>query len=323
MILITGANGLVGRALVERLKTELKLQVRKKANFEKLFPYLQCSSSIEIKELDFLKVSDDEFTELTKNCSTVIHTASLVHRPNASQEEYNLLNLETTKKLAQACKKNNVKTFVFFSTIAVYGNGPFSEATESSSLDPKTAYAISKTQAENWLTKNLVCPKTIIFRPALIFGEGDRGNMLSLIKQIKKGRYFHIGQMAARKSLIYAKDVAKAVDLAINKLPDGYHVFNLANSYVPTVRELADKIAKCLNKPTPRTMPLWLIKTTARTAQIILGKSSPVTIAQVEKLITENTCSVNKLKDQIGFYEDFNLEESLRAEIAWARHFLN
>lgn len=323
-ILITGAAGLVGRAVIEHFVGKngytVRAHVRNSVHARALVGQAIDLTKIELIEADFARVGDSTLLNLTKDCDVIIHAAGVAHRPEASYEEYELVNVRATQHLAEAAAINNVRAFVFLSTSAVYGPGPFDHISESGPLKANTPYAVSKLKAETWLESFQGIPKIIVLRPSLVFGEGDRGNLLNLIKQIKANRYVHIGASPARKSLIYAKDLAKAISSCMDKLPEGYEVFNVANSDPVSIRTLAEEIARCLDPNSKiASVPEPMIRVAVRVAQMLLQEKSPVTIEQIDKLTTTTTCSTAKLVSQTGFRPSSLLSESLQAEISWAQ----
>lgn len=318
MIVITGASGLIGKALTKTLTSEsqpLRLQVRKRANLNSIASH----TNVQITELDFQSSSDNQISRLLQDAHTVIHTAGLVHQPDATYGEYELLNVRLTEQLSSIAAKSTIKTFVFLSTSAVYGPGPFEDIPEAGPLKAETPYAVSKLRCEQFLQNLKGLERIIVIRPALVFGEGDRGNLLSLIRQINKGLYFNIGGNKARKSLIYAEDIALAIKLCLAQAPSGYHEFNVANPETVTVEDLSNQIAKCLKKSiTIPAIPESLVRAGAMFSQGVLGKKSPVTVSQIDKLLTTTTCSVEKLKALTQFSPSCTLEAGLKKEIDWA-----
>lgn len=319
MIVITGASGLIGTALVKRLLKDdqpLRLQVRKRS---KLSPQI-ANLNYEVKELDFESSSDNSVSSILQGADTVIHTAGLVHNPDAAYGEYELLNVRATEQLATIAAKSGVKNFVFLSTSAVYGHGPFENITESGPIKAESPYAVSKLRSEQFLKTLNSFDKTIVLRPALVFGEGDRGNLISLIRQINSGKYFNIGGNPAQKSLIYAEDVAEVIALLLQKSPKGYHEYNVANPQTISVTELSNQIALCLKKGTKlMSLPEPLLRAGASALQGVLGSKSPVTNAKIDKLTTTTTCSVTKLTDTTSFSPTFSLASALETEINWAK----
>lgn len=319
MIVITGASGLIGKALTKTLSSEsqsLRLQVRNRAN---LNSGLAKGSNMQVMEMDFQSTSDNHLARLLQDADTVIHTAGLVHQPNATYGEYELLNVRLTEQLATVAAKLGIKTFVFLSTSAVYGPGPFEDIPETGPFNAETPYAVSKLRCEQFLQNLKGVERIIVIRPALVFGEGDRGNLLSLIRQINKGLYFNIGGNKAKKSLIYAEDIALAIKLCLLHAPAGYHEFNVANPESVSVEDLSKQIAACLKKSISiPAIPESLVRVGAVFSQGILGKKSPVTVSQIDKLLTTTTCSVEKLKTLTHFSPNCSLSEGLNKEIAWA-----
>ncbi|HEY9715299.1 MAG TPA: hypothetical protein V6C72_17640, partial [Chroococcales cyanobacterium] len=155
--------------------------------------------------------------------------------------------------------------------------------------------------------------------PSLVFGPGDRGNLLSLIRNIKEGKYKHIGGAETSKSVIHSTDLAKAINLCLNNLPDGVQVFNVANPDPVSVKLLTESIAKCLNMSGKiASVPEGVFRIGAKVAQIFMQEKSPITIDQVNKLTTNTTISTARLVGATGFAPDMALEKAIEEEIQWA-----
>ncbi len=328
MILITGASGLIGRAIAGHyLDTgaRLRLQVRNRRRFlSALEPDRRAAvleGSAQVVEADFSTgLSGMSCRDLVAGCSAVIHAAACVHRKEAGWSEYELVNVKTTEELARAALAASVESFLFLSTSAVYGPGPFVLALEETPVAPLSPYAHSKAISEKLLFGLLDLPRVIILRLALVFGEGDRGNMLALIQRIHKRRYLHVGGGAACKSLVCARDVAQAVALCLEQLPEGRHVFNVANLEPCRLKDLAETIKENLgiNGSIP-AVPESLMRLGTRLAEIILRKDAPITVSQLKTLTTTTTVSCQKLVDATGFQPCLSLADALAGEIAWAR----
>ena len=322
MIVITGASGLIGRAIAAsalRQGHAVRLQGRRAQAVADALCSLEINEPLEVVELDFKTADHSEIDRLMNGCTTVIHCAGLVHQPSASPAQYDALNLRATQMVASAAKRACAEAFVFFSTSAVYGGGPFVDVDEEFDPNPDTPYGISKLRAELWLKDNQPSARTIVLRPSLVFGEGDRGNLFSLLKQINKGIYFHIGGNKAKKSLIYAADVALAVERCLARLDAGYHLFNLSNPRTVDVTELSDLIATCLGRLPPPTVPGIIVRAGAKMGGAILGNKSPLTVQKMDKLMTTTTCSVKKLVGATGFVPAVPLDQAIGAEVQWAR----
>lgn len=323
LILITGASGLIGRALTKRLLAQgikLRLQVRDKQTFLATVGQSLDLRSAEIIQLDFNQVSPPEMMSLVKGATAVVHTAGLVHNQDASYAEYELLNVRTTEQLSEIAASSGVKKFLFLSTSAVYGPGPFTNVSEEAPLKPLTAYAVSKARSESHLkTMTDKIASVVVLRPALVFGEGDRGNLLSLIKQIRKGRYFNISGKPTFKSLIYSLDMAQIIELCLASSNPGCHVFNAANPLPVELSELTREIAIALGRPAKSlSLPSGMVRIGAQAAERLLGDRSPITVSKLDRLTTTTTCSIDSLVKATGFTPAYSLADSLVAEIKWA-----
>ncbi|HEY9717008.1 MAG TPA: NAD-dependent epimerase/dehydratase family protein [Trichormus sp.] len=322
-LLVTGASGSIGRAICERLlasdRYSIKVQVRNALEARAAAGSTVDFTKVQMEEADFTRVGDREMRLLTKGCDTIIHAAGLVHRPNAQYQEYEVINVRATQLLAEAAVTNKVHTLIFLSSSAVYGPGPFENADESSPLKGVTPYAVSKMASEQFLQRFPGIPRVIILRPSLVFGEGDRGNLLGLIRSIKSNKYKHIGAASTEKSVIYSRDVAQVVDLCLSRLPEGFHTLNVANPEPVTVKELTEEIAGALGMPKKlSSVPESVFRIGAKAAGLFMQEKAPITIEQIDKLTTTTTCSVRKLVQSTGFTPRYPLETGLRAEIQWA-----
>jgi nucleoside-diphosphate-sugar epimerase len=321
-LLITGASGLIGRALVLELLSRnnfaIKAHVRNRLQAREQIGASVDLTKVQMEEGDFTRLGEREMAELTRGCQAVVHAAGLVHRPDASYQEYEVVNVRATQQLAEAAARNGAKVFIFLSSSAVYGPGPFNQVPETAPLNAKTPYAVSKVTSERFLQSFKGIPKIVLLRPSLVFGEGDRGNLLSMIREIKNNRFRLVGDGSSGKSLIYSKDLAQAIALCLDKLPEGTHVFNVANPEPVSVKVLADEIAKCLDPDAKiGSVPGPLARFGLKAAEMLMPGKLPST-EQLDKLTTTTTCSISKLVAATGFRPRSSLQTALRAEIAWA-----
>ncbi len=315
---------MIGRAVISNListkKCVVRTQVRDRLEARKTLGREVDLALLELESADFTRVGDQEMRALTKGCDFVVHAAGLVHQEAAAYQEYEVVNVRATHQLAEACIANKVSTLIFLSTSAVYGKGPFSNIDEAGPLSAKTPYAVSKSTSEEYLS-SLVgkIPRIVVLRPSLVFGEGDRGNMLSLIKQVKEEKYVHVSGGVTAKSLICSRDLAQGIRLCIEKLPDGYHVFNIANPKAESMRDLVDSIAAGLNinKKFP-SVPEGMLKLGLKAAKAFMPGKVAVTPEQVEKLATETTCSIDKFVQATGFSPATEVRQAIKQEIDWA-----
>jgi nucleoside-diphosphate-sugar epimerase len=322
MILVTGASGLIGKAIAKAALErghEVRVQVRNRDSFLATMSGTD-TTKLEVRECDFSRSGERELKALVADCDAVVHSAAVVHRPDAPYEEYELVNVRTTQSLAQHAQESKASAFIFFSTVAVYGEGPYENLKESGPLNPKTPYAVSKVKSEQMLEQLSGIRKRASLRPPLVYGPGDRGNLLKLIQRIKSRKYFYIGGGSARKSMIYADDLATATMLLLERMPEGCHVFNTANPQPDTIKNLCEAIANSLQiKGSFLSFPEPLVRAGVKVAEAILNGQSPLTTTQVDRLTKDSVIDVSKLVETTGFNPAWSLADGVEAEVKWAR----
>lgn len=270
--LLTGATGFLGKHFVDVLQSELLITVGR-----------QTKNTI---CADLAK----EVPVISQKIDVVVHNAGKAHIVPKTDEEKKAffdVNLEGTKNLCQAFEntKNYPNTFVFISTVAVYGKETGTKINENSSLLGNTPYAESKIQAEqflkNWSKKNHV--NLVILRLPLVAGKEPLGNLGAMIKAIKKGYYFGIGDSSAKKSVVLATDIAELIPSLYSK--NG--IYNLTDTYHPSFKELEEVIAKQLSKKTPKALSLFFVKLLAKIGDV--WSKFPINSDKVMKITADLT----------------------------------
>ncbi|MBC5773013.1 NAD-dependent epimerase/dehydratase family protein [Pontibacter sp. KCTC 32443] len=237
------------------------------------------------------------------NPGIVIHAAGKAHmvpRTAAEEKEFFDVNFEGTKNLCSALEllSQKPKAFVFISTVAVYGQDVGNMITESYPLLGTTPYAKSKILAEEWLQnwakeQNI---KLAILRLPLIAGPNPPGNLGAMINGIRSGKYVGIGKSAARKSIVWAEDVAQIIP----KVAEVGGIFNLTDGYHPSFKELEDCIAGLLRKRSPFHIPVPVAKTIAALGDII-GSRSPITSSKLQKMMSTLTFDDSKARELLDW----------------------
>ena len=186
-ILVTGATGFTGKALcrylVEKDKN-LVAFVRPESKTEDLL-----AIGVECRVVDIKNRVDvhDNFSEI----SQVYHIAAAYRTEHSNQNEFKLVNVESTKNLLDAAKKARINRFVHCSTVGVQGCIDDPPADESFRFKPGDHYQKSKLEGEllarKYFSEGL---PGVIIRPAAIYGPGDK-RFLKLFKTINQ-RYFII-----------------------------------------------------------------------------------------------------------------------------------
>lgn len=330
--LVTGASGCIGRALVQTLLDrgrEVSVIVRDVNGLEEALGEHFNHARLHVTEGDLN--NPKELRNAAKKIDSVFHAAAKVHtrpRTKSEEEEFFQVNVEGTKNLMRAVTSQHLRSFVFFSTIAVYGSQQCGTLNEAVPLRPDSAYALSKHEAEKVVTAESSSQgiRSIILRLPLVYGPGDRGNMLQMIKAIDKRRFILIDQGKARKSLIYSQDVVDAALRASFLDVAAGQTFLVADPRPYEMRRLAQTISEELGKTLlPFSIPARLVSkglTCAGLAAKAFGLSPKYDPSIVATLTSDRICDVSRMKSVLGYMPAVDLQTGIKRTIDWYRHSL-
>jgi UDP-glucose 4-epimerase len=145
-ILITGANGCVGSALVNSLmRAGYKITALALDSFG--VNHIDNIKGIKIVYGDICNVKKMEEILSLNRFHAIIHLAAIVHEHDASENDFERVNCKATIMLFDLAKKYEVQQFIFVSTVAVYGEETARALDEKSPCNPQTPYAVSKLKA--------------------------------------------------------------------------------------------------------------------------------------------------------------------------------
>jgi UDP-glucose 4-epimerase len=326
--LVTGAGGCIGRALVRRLVTqgcELNALDVDPVALEAL---VEAHPRGAIRPFRGSLADPLILNEAAEGVEAVFHTAAKVHSiPRRAKEdaEFFEVNVTGTTNLLQHGKTSTLRSFVFFSTIAVYGTGDGTPLAETTSVNPENAYARSKLEAEQriqgFFRQSQVRPT--IFRMSLVYGEGERGNFSRMMRSVDAGRFVMVGDGRSRKSMIYVEDVASAAILAAQSPAAQGETFVLSDPQPYSLRQVVETLARHLNVSPPRLrMPLPVLRLGGGALDLAgrtLGFRPMFTKADVDKLMTDTVCDVSKIRHVLGFESQCGLDEGVRRTVRWYR----
>lgn len=228
-ILITGKNSYAGKEFIKRMKV-------KNSNFV----------------IDAISVRNDEWMSLDFSVyDAIYHVAAIVHLKEkpAMEQEYYRVNSELTYEIAKKAKNEGVKSFVFLSSIAVYGIlgqiGKDIVITKETKENPKTFNGKSKLAAEK-LLKPLQSESfnIALLRIPLIYGPGCPGNYSSLSKLAKITPIFP--SIDNERSMVYIDHLSDIVEhVMLNELEGTFLINNPENF---KTLDVVNQIAKIHDK---------------------------------------------------------------------------
>ena len=294
-LLFTGASGFLGNNLKPLLSQTYTIKT------------LGLTNEDDIK-IDLSKA----VPEIKDSFDIVLHAAGKAHTVPKTEAEKKLffdVNYQGTVNLCDALEQSQLpKAFIFISTVAVYGLECGENITGDHPLNGNSPYALSKIQAEQFLTS--WCEKNGvilgILRPSLIAGKNPPGNLGDMIKGIASGRYLSIAGGKARKSVLMVEDIAHVLPLLCEK----GGIYNVCDDVQPSFRELEILISKQLGKKPPPSIPYWMAKSMVLVGDV-LGEKAPINSSKLKKITKSLTFSNEKAKRELNWLP-LNVLENFR-----------
>lgn len=247
-ILITGANGFVGKAVWQRFAGQpgvnalgsVRTTEIAKSN-EKWFSAGDLTSSA-------------DWSELLEGVDAVVHTAARVHVLNEVATdplaEFRRINVHGTMQLARQAAAAGVKRFVFVSSIKVNGEStargrPFRADDVPAPSDP---YGISKLEAESALRKIELSTEmeVVIVRPPLVYGPGVKANFAAMMSWLSRGVPLPLGAIENSRSLVALDNLVDLLHLCVRHPAAGGQTFLVSDGDDVSTTQLLREMGKAL-----------------------------------------------------------------------------
>ena len=224
--------------------------------------------------------------------------------------------------VVESAIKAGVKRVVLFSTIAVYGPSDGCVLNEMSPTHPGTFYAQTKRAAEQIVLKAKQSdgqPLGTVLRFGAIYGPRIKGNYQRLLQSLARGRFIPVGDGRNRRTLIYDRDVAKAVLLAVQHPAAAGNVFNVSDGEFHTMNEIISVMCEALSRNPPRVSlpvrPVRLAVGILEDAGRMIGYQSPVGRATIDKYTEDIAVDSRLIQRELGFKPQFDLESGWRETV--------
>src|ERR1700722_7736507 len=234
-ILITGASGFVGRAVV----AAFALSGRAVRAAVRRAPDASFPAGVEIAQHPDLAQSFD-WTPYLEGVDQVVHLAGIAHTGGVAPERYDRVNRRATAELAAAAAQRGLRHFVFISSIRAQ-SGPSADhaLTERDEPAPTDPYGRSKLAAEAAVRESGM-PFTIL-RPALFYGPGVKGNFATLLRAARSRAPLPVKDFVNRRSLISIDNFISALDFVLSSPATLGQTYVVADPGIPP--RLGDLIA--------------------------------------------------------------------------------
>ena len=306
-VLVTGASGFVGRAMVARLAAGGVHAVRAASRGA---PRPGGDPRIEHVVAPSL-AADADWRDALAGCEAVVHAAARVHvmRDTAADPlaAFRLVNVDGTRRLAEAAADAGVRRFVFVSSIKVNGEGTAAGApyTARSTPAPVDAYGRSKWEAEQALHE--VSARTgldvSIVRPVLVHGPGVGANFRRLMDAARLGLPLPLASVSNRRSLVFIDNLTSVMERQLTHPAAAGRTFLVSDGDDLSTPELLRRVARVMGRHVPLVpFPPALLSAAARVA----GQS-----AAAARLLSSLQVDISETVERLQWQPEVTADEAL------------
>lgn len=313
-MLVTGANGFVGRPLCAVLKQKgyaVRAAIRNAARNS-----IADCENVTVSTFD----AETDWMQALHGVDTVIHLAARVHvmRDDAINplDEFRRVNLGGTEHLARSAATKGVKRLVYVSSIKVNGEATNGRAkfAESDPAAPQDPYGVSKCEAE--LALQRIAAKTaleiVIVRPPLVYGAGVKGNFAQMLKVLARGIPLPLATVHNLRSLVYVGNLVDALVVCATHPAAAGQIYLVSDGEDVSTPDLLRQLGAAMGC-TARLFPCppFLLKFSAG----LIGMTN-----QVERLLGSLQVDSGKIRRELNWTPPYTLQQGLQEAAEWYRN---
>jgi nucleoside-diphosphate-sugar epimerase len=290
-VLITGANGFVGKHLCQLLLEKgYRVRAVSRADVSDIsHPFFEYHS---IENIDESTCWDN----ILEGVEVVVHLAARVHHMKdqgmQALAEYQAINVKGTQQLAREAVKSHVKRFIYLSTIKV--NGEKTICTPYRAEDqprPQDAYSLSKLQGEQILQEGSRRSgmEWVIIRPPLVYGPFVKGNFRRLLQLAKTRFPLPFSTLKKRRSFVSIDNLCSFIECCLSHPNAHGEVFLVSDNQDLSIAEFIKILRRALGR--------WS-----------LLFPFPIFLLKIAAFFTGKGKEINRLLDSL----QVNIEKSIR-----------
>jgi nucleoside-diphosphate-sugar epimerase len=312
-VLVTGAAGFIGRALVERFRAE----------------------GSEVHGVDLIEANDETHlsADLTEpggwqghaeGCNLVVHTAAVVGM-YSSRGGYWETNVAATRHVLDAAIAGGAKRFVHLSSIVVFGFDFDGEVDERSPVRPNGVHYVDTKIASEQVVLEAHAegeiPCTIV-RPGDVYGPASRPWTTEPVRLLKSKQLILPNGGRGLHSPVYVDDLVDGIVRAATAPEAEGRVFILTGAEKPTIGEFVAHYCRMLGIDEPRTAPTRVVREVARAMDLaakLRGRRSEATPAAIDYLTRRGSYSIERAREVLGYEPAHDLQSGMRKTEEWLR----
>lgn len=327
--LVTGATGLVGSYIVERLLTD-DWNVRALVRAADAAAWLAArGADLAVGEL----LDAASLHSAAAGCDTIFHCAALISASN-DWTAFRRMNVDGTRAVVDAAESSGAR-LVHLSSVAVYDDSARYRATpadEDTPLTPLTTgsfYARSKREAEDIVMDAHVLGRLwgTAVRPTVIYGRHDRQFVPRAARVMRTGFFPLFGGGYTTMSLVHASAVADGAVRAARTEAAGGRAYNLTNDFPVTVAQMVGYAATGLGRrvrgvPVPLPLARASFAALAQSLRIVrrpgLAEQLP---GALNAFARNNPFTSARARRELGWSPAVTPEAGIPDAFAWWREY--
>lgn len=318
-VLVTGGTGFTGKALVKRLLDEGHQVVA--------LDYKEGIKTDELRnwgaDVVIGSVTDKNIVERCMNGVDVVqHLAAAFRELNVNEEHYYNVNVNGTINVLEAASRHKVRRLIYCSTCGVHGNVENPPADESAPISAADYYQQTKYEAEPFVNEYFEKGmKTVILRPAAIYGPGDPERFGMIFKRVAKGKFPMFGSGKTLYHPLYIDNLVDAHMLAMQEGKGDGEAYLIADEEYLEIEYIVRQVAKAMEVdvriPHYPVMPLVIAGHIFEKLYKPFGLTPPIFPRRVDWFRQNRAFNIDKAKRDLGYQPKVAIAEGLRNTYLW------
>lgn len=327
MNLVTGATGLLGSHIVEKLREQgqpVRALVRKDSDTRLL-------DSWGVEKVYGDVTDRQSLTEACRGVHTVYHSAAAVGDWGSWEKYFVPVSIGGTANMLDAARRAGVRRFLYVSSISTYGHpnqkGMVLDETAplGVNLHRWSYYSRAKVEAEKlvWEAYRHGDLAVTVVKPSWLYGPRDRASMPRIIRALRAGKGKILGDGKNRLNLTYAANEAEGCILAATAEKAVGQIYNLSCDGYITQEEYFNKIAACLGvRPVRRHVPYRVAYGAAFLMELfghMVGRKTPPLVTRYSVWLIGRQCffSEEKARRELGWKATVGYDEGIQKAVRW------